>query len=291
MNLKYILKENDLNFSIKEILKNNYNLSTRLYQKLLRHKAIRINNSIFYERQPYELKENDTIEIDLSYEENNSNIVPNNIKLNIVFEDDWILIVNKPTGIPVHPSNLHYEDSLSNGVRAYFDSINLKKKIRPVNRIDLNTSGLVVFAKCEYIHSVLSLQMQNKTFVKKYLCLVEGTFNDKIGIINLPIARKKDSIIERCIDLEHGQKAITHYKVLKEFENLSLVECTLETGRTHQIRVHMAALNHPILGDSLYGNASSLINGQALHSYFISFVHPITNEVLQFTCNPIWKLG
>ena len=139
MNLKYIITKNDLDLSIKDILKNNFNISTRLYQKLLRHSSITINGIVYYEKTPIELHINDTIDINLNYEENNSNIVPTQMALNIVFEDEWLLVVNKPAGLPVHPSNLHYEDSLSNGVRAYFDSINLKKKIRPVNRIDLNT--------------------------------------------------------------------------------------------------------------------------------------------------------
>ena len=248
-----------------------------------------VNGAIYYEKNPIVLHVNDCIEIDLNSEEDNSNIVPNRMNLNIIYEDEWMLIVNKPVGIPVHPSNLHYEDSLSNGVRAYFDSINLKKQIRPVNRIDLNTSGLVVFAKCEYIHSVLSLQMQNKDFIKKYLCIVEGIFKEKTGTIDFPISRRKDSIIERCVSF-HGQKSITHYSVLQETNNLSLVECKLETGRTHQIRVHMSYIGHPILGDSLYGKASNLIEGQALHSYYISFIHPISNEQLEFTCDPNWNL-
>ena len=158
----------------------------------------------------------------------------------------------------------------------------LKKKIRPVNRLDLNTSGVIVFAKCEYIQESLSKQMIDNTFKKEYLCIVEGIFDKKSGTINLPIDRKEGSIIERCISKD-GQNSITHYEVLKEFKdkNYSLVKCLLETGRTHQIRVHMKELSHPLLGDTLYGTSSNLINRQALHSYMVSFIHPVTKKEMK----------
>ena len=203
------------------------------------------------------------------------------MNLNIIFEDDWLLVVNKPARIAIHPSVLHYSDSLCNGIKFYFDKIGLKKKIRPVNRLDLNTSGLVVFAKCEYIQECLINQMKNNQFKKEYLAVCNGFFDKKSGIINLPIARKENSIIERCIS-ENGQPAITHYEVLKEFDNYSLVKCSLETGRTHQIRVHMSAIGHPLLGDSLYGSISDLINRQALHCFNLQFIHPVYNNDLNF---------
>ena len=203
------------------------------------------------------------------------------MKLDIIYEDEWLIVINKSAGIPVHPSMLHYTDSLSNGIRFYFDSIGLKKKIRPVNRLDLNTSGLVVFAKCEYIQEQLSAQMQTNDFKKEYICLVEGHLNEKSGIIDLPISRKPGSIIERCVSPD-GQKSITKFTVLKEFDNYSLVKCILKTGRTHQIRVHFSYIGHPLLGDTLYGHSSNLINRQALHSYRISFIHPVTKHVLSF---------
>ena len=211
-----------------------------------------------------------------------SNISPSQMNLDIIYEDDWFLVLNKPAGIPIHPSRLHYTDSLSNGIKFYFDSIGLAKKIRPVNRLDLDTSGLVIFAKCEYIQESFARQMDKKTFQKEYLCFVNGFLEQKIGTINLPIARKADSIIERCIDKNSGQPSVTHYEVIKEFSNYSLVRCKLETGRTHQIRVHMCAIGHPLLGDSLYGTKSNLMNRQALHSYRISCIHPISKKSLVF---------
>ena len=279
MELKYIVKKYDENKSINEILLTNFNLSTRLLTKLMKNKNIYINGNMTDTRNT--VTTGDIILLDFNYEEDNSNIIPSKMNLDILYEDEWLLVVNKPAGIPIHPSRLHYYDSLSNGVKYYFDTINLKKKIRPVNRLDLNTSGLVIFAKCEYIQEEFSKQMANDIFKKEYLCIIEGLLENKKDTINLPIARKEGSIIERCID-KTGQKSITHYEVLKEFENHSLVHCILETGRTHQIRVHMKAINHPIVGDTLYGTPSHLINRQALHSYKIECIHPVTKKNLSF---------
>ena len=178
----------------------------------------------------------------------------------------------------------HFGDSLSNGVKYYFDSIGLKRKIRTVNRLDRNTSGIVIFAKNAYIHDRLSNLMQANLFKKEYIAICEGFFEEKEGTINAPIARKENSIIERCIS-EDGQISITHYEVLKEFDNFSLVKCSLETGRTHQIRVHMSNVGHPLIGDSLYGTDSNLIERQALHCYHICFSHPIFKNNLDFVCD------
>lgn len=277
MKLKYLVENNKYK-NINEILSLEFKLSTRLKNKLIKNNRIFLNDNVCDTRIP--VKIGDKLIIDFNYNEDNSNIVPTEMNLDIVYEDEWLLVVNKPSGITIHPSILHFNNSLSNGIRAYFDKIGLKKKIRPVNRLDKDTSGLVIFAKCEYIQECLSLQMQEGILKKEYLCLVSGTINQKSGTINLPIARKEGSIMERCID-EKGKQAITHYKVIKEFKNYSLVECRLETGRTHQIRLHMASIGHPLLGDTLYGTSSSLISRQALHSYKIKFIHPITKKEIE----------
>ena len=280
MKLSYKIKKSDANISIHNILQNTLNISAKLLTKLIKNEKISINQNKCDTRNL--ANSGDVIEIDFSIPENSSNIVPTKMKLDIIYEDDWFLVINKPSGIPIHPSRLHYTDSLSNGIKFYFDSIGLAKKIRPVNRLDLGTSGLVIFAKCEYIQECFARQMTNKIFQKEYLCFVNGFLEQKTGRIDLPIARKKDSIIERCIDKNNGQHSVTHYEVMKEFSNYSLVKCKLETGRTHQIRVHMAAIGHPLLGDTLYGMKSELINRQALHSYRISCVHPISKESIVF---------
>lgn len=261
--------------NIKQILKEEFHISDRLLLKLKNNHRILKNNENYSINMPINL--GDTISIDLNYDEDNSNIVPTKMDLDIIYEDKWLLILNKPAGIAIHPSFNHFENSLSNGVRFYFDSINLKKKIRIVNRLDKDTSGIVIFAKCEYIQEELIKQMKDNIFKKEYLGIVQGILNPNTGIINAPIARKENSIIERCIN-ENGDLSVTHYDVLKEFKDYSLVHFILETGRTHQIRIHTSYIGHPILGDTLYGTKSSLINRQALHSYKITFIHPITKE-------------
>lgn len=268
--------------NINQILKQEFKLSARLMHKVIINKLALLNNKQIDTRSSINIGDN--VKIDLNYEEENDNIVPVKMNLDILFEDDCLLIINKPAGIAVHPSILHFEDSLSNGIRFYFDSIGLKKKIRPVNRLDLDTSGIIVFAKNEFVQECLIRQMNNNIFKKEYIAIVTGHLKEKSGVINLPIARKENSIIERCIS-EKGQNAITKYEVIKELDSISVVKCFLETGRTHQIRVHFMAIGHPLIGDSLYGSKSSLINRQALHCYSISFVHPITKEVLNITCN------
>ena len=244
--------------------------------KISREQIIKIKNeNILVNNQKYKIYQKvykgDQITIDLGYNEDNSNIVPNpDIKFEILYEDDWLLIVNKPKFIPVHPTMRHYDDSLSNGVKNYYDKINLHKKIRPVNRLDKNTTGIVMFAKSEYIQSNL------KKYQKEYIAIVDGKLEGS-GTINKKIARKENSIIERCIS-DNGQEAITHYEVLKNYKDYTLVKCILETGKTHQIRVHLASIGHSILGDSLYGSESTLIDRQALHAYKITFIHPVSKK-------------
>ena len=281
MLLQFIVQNNNYS-NINQILKQELNISSRLLQKLINSKHIYLNNNIVDTRNSVKL--NDVISVNLDFDEESENIIPQKMNLNIVYEDDAILIINKPPNIAIHPSILHYNDSLANGVKYYFDEINLHRKIRPVNRLDFNTSGLVLFAKNQYVQECLISQMKNHTFCKEYIAVVSGNFKEKSGIINLPIARKENSIIERCIS-ETGQKAITHYEVLQEFTDISVVKCILETGRTHQIRLHMSAIGHPLIGDSMYGITSNFIDRQALHSSKISFIHPISKEYMSFECS------
>ena len=281
MILEYIVKDNKYE-NINQILKQEFHISARLQQKLIKQSHVFQNGSSVDTRNGVNI--NDVITVDLDFEEESENIVATKMDINIVFEDDGLLILNKPAGIAVHPSILHYENSLSNGVKFYFDSIGLKRKIRPVNRLDLNTSGLIIFAKNQYIQECLIQQMNNGIFTKEYIAIVSGHLENSSGTIHLPIARKENSIIERCVSPD-GQEAITEYCVLKEYDDYSIVKCSLKTGRTHQIRVHMAAVGNPLLGDSLYGNSSDLINRQALHSYRVCFVHPVSHKKLEFICD------
>lgn len=277
MDLSYKTNKNDCYYNVLHVLKEQFLLSDRLITKLKKANKIYLNNLPTYTKKSVNL--GDIISVSIDFEEDNSNIVASNIPLNIIYEDDYLLVLNKPANIAVHPSILHFDNSLSNGVKFYFDKLGLKKKIRIMNRLDKNTSGIVVFAKNEYIQECLIRQMKTNNLKKEYLAIIEGILDSKTGTLSFPIARKEGSIIERCVNSD-GDSAITHYDVVKEFNNLSLVHIILETGRTHQIRVHFSHIGHPILGDTLYGHHSELINRQALHSYKITFMHPITKKII-----------
>lgn len=300
MILKYIVIDNKYQ-NINQILKQEFHISARLQHKLIIEKHVFLNNLFVDTRST--VSKNDIITVNLDFEEESENIVSTKMELDVVYEDEAFLILNKPAGIAVHPSILHFEDTLSNGVKYYFESIGLKRKIRPVNRLDLNTSGLIIFAKNEYIQECLIQQMASNILKKEYTAIAIGHFEKPKGTINLPIARKDNSIIERCVSVHGGQTAITDYEVIQEIEInsecFSVVKCYLQTGRTHQIRVHMSAIGHPLLGDTLYGSSyntdqampkenlssTKIIGRQALHSSKISFIHPITNKILEFTSN------
>ena len=284
MILKYIKNSNEYS-TVRQVIHEYFHISSKLSLKLKKNQKILLNDKPTYIDK--EIILGDEIKILIDFEEDNSNIPATEMDLNILYEDEYLLIIDKPAGITVHPSILHYEDSLSSGVKYYFDKCHIHKKIRPVNRLDNNTSGIVIFAKNEYIQELLARQMKNKEFRKEYIAICEGILDNKEGTINAPIARKENSIIERCVN-SNGDNAITHYKVLKEFNvndnsKISELLINLETGRTHQIRVHLSYIGHPILGDSLYGSKSNLISRQALHAYKVYFKHPITSEDMQIT--------
>ena len=281
MILKYVV-DNSKYENVKQILKEKFQMSDRLVAKLKKYNSLFLNGNATMVNTC--VKIGDILECKLDWEEENENIVPRKMELDIVYEDDSMLIVNKEPNIAIHPSCKHFDTSLSNGVRYYFNNIGLNKKIRPVNRLDKDTSGLVIFAKNEYIQECLIKQMKQKIFKKEYIAILDGFLDKKSGTIIAPIARKENSIIERCV-ADDGEYAVTHYKVLNEFATFSLVLFTLETGRTHQIRVHSKYIGHPIICDTLYGNSSNFISRQALHAYKISFIHPISKAFLTFTCN------
>ena len=281
MVLKYIVQD-DKYHTVTAVIKSYYNVSDRLLTKLKKNKHILLNNS--FSNINSIIKLGDEIQINLDFEEESSNIIPKQMALDILFEDDSLIIINKSSNMAIHPSILHFENSLSNGLKYYFNSKNIKKKIRPVNRLDKDTSGIVVFAKNEYIQESLIKQMKSHDFKKEYYAILEGFIENKKQKIIAPISRKQNSIIEREVS-EKGDFAVTHLELIKNFEynntKLAFVKFILETGRTHQIRVHSKYINHPILGDSLYGNSSILISRQALHAYKIDFFHPITKKNME----------
>jgi len=264
-------------FNIKEVLKAHFQISDRLITKLKKNNKIYLNDLPVYITE--NIKENDVIKVYIDFDESSDNIIPTKMDLNIIFEDEGTIIINKTPGIPVHPSQNHYTDSLSNGLQYYFKKQHINKKIRPVNRLDKDTSGIVIFAKNEYIQECLIRQMKNHIFKKEYLAILEGNLKENSGTIHAPIQRKAGSIMEREIS-ENGEKAISHFKLVKNFEKYCVVKYTLETGRTHQLRVHSKYMGHPILGDTLYGKSSPFISRQALHAYKISFINPLTNKYI-----------
>lgn len=199
MKLQYTVNRNYDN--IKQVLKEEFNISDRLLLKLKTNQKIYKNGNIVSVHEIVNLK--DKIEVFLDFNEDYSNIVPAKMDLDILYEDEWLLILNKPHGVPIHPSRMHYEDSLSNGISYYFDKINLNKKIRPVNRLDKDTSGIVIFAKSEYIQECLVRQMKDKVFKKEYIAILDGLLQNKCGTINAKISRKPNSIIERQVSKDN----------------------------------------------------------------------------------------
>lgn len=282
MKLEYKIKNKKYE-NIKQILKEEFYMSDRLIIKLKKNKRLFVNNIPVCINHKFDI--GDLLSINLDFEEESENIVPTKMSLDILYEDETLLILNKPPFIPVHPSILHYENSLSNGVQYYFNQLNLKRKIRPVNRLDKDTSGIVIFAKNDYIQECLVKQMKLGIFKKEYIAILEGDLKDAIGTINAPIARKDNSIIEREIST-NGVSAVTHFELIKNYDSYCLVKFILETGRTHQIRLHSKYIGKPILGDTLYGNSSNLINRQALHAYKICFIHPISNKKIEIISKP-----
>ena len=234
-----------------------------------------------YMRSP--LAAGDTLTVHIQEIESSPNIPPVELPLHIIYEDDDILVVNKPAGMPIHPSLNNYENSLANGLMWYYTQQGKPFIFRCTNRLDRDTSGLTVIAKHLISSSILSSMGARHEIKREYLAIVRGSVTPPSGTIDAPLARTGSSMIERKVDFEHGERAITHYKVVEEKNGHSLVSLILETGRTHQIRVHMQYLGFPLVGDYLYNPDMEYIHRQALHSWKLSFIHPITKEPMEFT--------
>ena len=228
------------------------------------------------------LSSGDFLEIRLIEESSSQNIQPLYAPFSIVYEDADILVVNKPANMPIHPSINHYEHTLANAVCYYYENQGIPYTFRCANRLDKDTTGLTIIAKHMLSSAILSQDDTNSAVHRKYLEIVKGETNN-FGTIDAPIGRKDASAILRVIDYTHGEKAITHYEKIASKKGYTLLSLQLETGRTHQIRVHMASIGHPLIGDYLYHEASTELPRQALHSYCLEFYHPITKDLLHFT--------
>lgn len=265
---------------VLSVLKGKMSLSGRLIKQL------KLNGGVFLNNKPVRTIDlvhlGDNVSVVLYFDEV-TDVVPEDVYLSVIYEDDCFLAIDKPHNTPVHPTTKQNIGTSANAVVAHFMKQNLSIKVRPINRLDKDTSGIVLFAKNPFIQERIIRQMKEDKVYKSYIGIVHGTFEPREGVINLPIARKDNSIIERVID-PSGYESLTRYKTLETYNNLSMVQFILETGRTHQIRVHASAAGHPILGDWLYSNIpTDLIARQALHAHILAFDHPITKERITLT--------
>ncbi len=235
-----------------------------------------------WEHMNKKLQNGDTLKVNIQETDSSQKIPAVEMPLDIVYEDEDIIVINKPAGLSIHPSLNHYEDSLANGLAYYYESQGKPFIFRCANRLDKNTSGLTVIAKHLVSGNILSTMVKNRQFHREYYAIVRGSLKQPEGTIDAPIGRVDDSIIARQVDLENGERAITHYKVIEEKNGHSLISIHLETGRTHQIRVHFKYIGHPLIGDHLYNPDMEFMQRQALHSHKISFEHPITKKAMEF---------
>ncbi|MCG5105052.1 RluA family pseudouridine synthase [Oceanobacillus alkalisoli] len=226
-----------------------------------------------------QLKAGDILEVQLPPEPVSKWLFPEQLDLTIEYEDEAVLVINKPPGMPTLPSPKYKSGTVANGVLAHYEKIGNPHTIHIVTRLDKDTSGLLLIAKDRLSHSLLAKSQQRFTINRKYMTIVEGHMDRKEGKIDAPIGRNPASIVERMVT-DTGKRAVTHYKLKKRLAEHTLVEVELETGRTHQIRVHFSYLNHPLLGDDLYGGKKDSLNRQALHCHEIRFLHPFTGKAL-----------
>lgn len=231
------------------------------------------------------LKAGTMLTIRIIEKEASEHIQPVKLPFSIVYEDEDIMVVNKPADMAVHPSHGNYSSTLANGVAWYFHQQNVPYVFRCINRIDRDTSGLLILAKHMLSGAILSKAMKERRIHRTYLAIVQGCPFPKTGTVSAPIGRSPHSILERRVDAA-GDPAITHYRVLSFSDRAALVKLQLDTGRTHQIRVHMKYIGHPLLGDFLYHPENNDFPRQALHSYSLAFSHPITGESMFFQCPP-----
>ena len=250
------------------------------YANLIKNSSILVNNQ--YVSPSYKVKEGDTILVNYVQKESNTDLLPYEFNLDIVYEDDYLLVINKPKGLVVHPGDGHHNDTLVNALiyaNKTLSQVNGLERIGIVHRIDKDTSGLLLICKDDYTHKEIAKQLEDHSMHREYIALTDGIIRSDNGKIIGKIGRDKSNRLKMAIDNQNGKEAITHFEVLKRYSNYTLIKCRLETGRTHQIRVHMSSINHPLVGDKLYGGSTSLYNdGQLLHAYKLTFYHPILKK-------------
>ena len=256
------------------------------FNNLIKDGNVTVNEKVI--SPSYKIKSMDEIVVNFVEEEFN----PNEIKtykfdLDIIYEDDDVIVINKPKGLVVHPGDGHHDDTLVNALvyaNKELSNVNGLERVGIVHRIDKDTSGLLLVCKNNYAHMFIAEQLQNHSMHREYYALVMGRIEEDNGKINAPIARDKTNRMKMCVDPINGRSAVTHFTVVQRYEKYTLIDCKLETGRTHQIRVHMEYIKHPVVGDPLYGknNCGIYNNGQLLHAYKLTFIHPTTKKEMTF---------
>ena len=282
--MKRIKVEDIENIRLDQYLSDNLDISRSKIQKLLKQNKIIVNDQV--EKSSYLIKLGDIIDID-SELDFDIKIEAKNIPLDIVYEDQYLMIINKKSGMVVHPAPGHYTDTLVNALLYHFnikETTNIRVGI--VHRLDKDTSGLMIVAKDDEMLEKLSNMIKEKKVKRHYLALVEGLILHDSGTIDAPIGRDINTREKMMVTDINSKEAITHFKVLKRYKENTLVECILETGRTHQIRVHMAYINHPIVNDPIYNKKKATEFGQMLHSKSIEFIHPVTGKNIYFEVLP-----
>lgn len=268
---KYLSSKLDDNFSRAKI------------QKLIDEELILVNDKVI--KSSYKVSNGDVILI--TDKEEDMSVKPEKMDIDIVYEDDDVMVINKKSGVVVHPAPGNYSGTLVNGLMYLSkDLSHVNGEFRPgiVHRIDKDTSGLLIVAKNDKAHRILAEELKEKKIKRKYIALVSGVINHDIGEIDAPIGRDPSDRKKMCVTSTNSKDAITHFRVLERYKNASLIECELETGRTHQIRVHMKYINHPVINDPVYGKSNHGEFGQLLHAKEITFTHPTTKEVMTFSC-------
>lgn len=282
--MKIIATQN--NVRIDTYISNETNYTRSKIAKIIKEGQVFINQKPV--SASYKVKENDIIEFN-PLEEETIDITPEKMDLDIVYEDEYLAIINKKSGVVVHPAVGNYNHTLVNGLMYHFNNISNKKTIRPgiVHRLDKDTSGLMVVAKNDEVHEKLSTMIRKKEIERKYLALVWGILRHEKGTIDAPIGRDINNRQKYTVTDINSKDSVTHFKTIERLKETTLVECKLDTGRTHQIRVHMEYIGHPIVNDPVYGRRK-IINdfGQMLHSKSIKFIHPVTKEKLSFEVEP-----
>lgn len=279
--IEYWIDNKSAGLRVEQFLKRKGYSSQNISEIKRMPESVLVNSRHYYMRDL--LADGDELLIRICETKCSKNVPPVNLPLSVVYEDEDIIVLNKPAGMPTHPSLNNYTNSLANALAWYYKEQGKPFIFRCCNRLDRDTSGITVIAKHLISASILSRQTRSREIHREYLAIVRGQITPKTGTIRAPLSRKPGTVIERTVDFAHGEYAVTHYRVVKEANGHSLVSLCLETGRTHQIRIHMKYLGFPLIGDYLYNPDMEYIGRQALHSYKMTFTHPITEKEMVFT--------